>query len=39
MLEGVLWMRELDEPGRRLWVEAGRDVLLNRDFEEWLKFS
>jgi hypothetical protein len=22
VLEGVLWMGELDEPGRRLWVEA-----------------
>lgn len=21
VLEGVLWMRELDGPGRRLWVE------------------
>jgi hypothetical protein len=37
VLEGVLWMRELDEPGRRLWVEAG-DVLLDRGFEEWLQF-
>jgi hypothetical protein len=38
VLEGVLWMRELDEPGRRLRVEAGGDVLLDRGFEEWLQF-
>lgn len=38
VLETVLWMKELDEPGRRLWVETGGDVILDRGLGETLYF-
>jgi hypothetical protein len=27
VLEGILWMKGLDEPGMRLWVETGGHVI------------
>jgi len=38
VLEGILWMKELDEPGWKLWVETGGDVILDRDLGELLHF-
>jgi hypothetical protein len=38
VLEGVLWMEELNRPGKRLWVESGGDVIINVGIEEPLLF-
>jgi Fungal specific transcription factor domain len=34
VLEGILWMKELDGPGWKLWVETGGDMILDGGFGE-----